>query len=271
MHAGVPRLLASNEGQIISDSFSHQWSRFDYDEDRTWGKTVEERVGDFLRHTTLDAEALEGKLVLDAGCGNAALSHAISRLGATVIATDISDSVFAAAQRFSGNGSLHFVQSDIGRSAFKPGSFDVVYCGGVLHHTPDTRTSLNEVATSLRPGGKIFVWLYWRVPGGRYRVRRALRRGMAPLPVKVKHVLVLPLAFQNWLRHRSEVTWRETLVVQLDYYTPRFRWEHTVDEVTAWYEALGLTDIRVTEQEREGFGVMGVACPKGEGARLATG
>jgi hypothetical protein len=80
---------------------------------------------------------------------------------------------------------------------------------------------------------------------------------MAPLPVKIKHVLVLPMAFQNWLRHRSQVTWRETLVVQLDYYTPRYRWEHTPDEVLAWYRELGLTDIRVTEQEREGFGVMG--------------
>jgi SAM-dependent methyltransferase len=254
---GVPRLLASNEGQVISDSFSHQWSQFDYDEDRTWGKTVEERVGDFLRHTTLDAADLEGKLVLDAGCGNAALSRAITDLGATVIATDISDSVFAAARRFSNNGSLHFVQSDLGRSVFKPGSFDVIYSGGVLHHTPDTRASLNAVATALRPGGTIFIWLYWRVPGRLYDGRRALRKGMAPLPVKVKHVLVAPLAFQNWVRHRSDHTWRETLVVQLDYYTPRYRWEHTPDEVFAWYRELGLTDVRVTEKEREGFGVVG--------------
>jgi hypothetical protein len=42
-----------------------------------------------------------------------------------------------------------------------------------------------------------------------------------------------------------------------DFYTPRFRWEHTQDEVLGWYEQFGFADGRVTEVGRDGFGVVG--------------
>lgn len=258
IHKNVPCLLLENHSHVISDSFSHQWAQFNYDNDLTWGKSADERIEEFLRQLEVHAVDVKGKMVLDAGCGNGILSEAIKRLGARVIATDVSESVFAASQRFRQHDDLLFVRADLMQSAFAPSSFDIIYSGGVLHHTPNTRRAFETLALLLRPGGSIFVWLYSRVSGKRYMAKLALRRAMAPLPVRIKHVLITPLVAQNALRHRSDnVSWRERFLVQLDYFTPRYRWEHTPVEVHEWFRSLGLKDVRTTDEVRDGFGVLG--------------
>jgi ubiquinone/menaquinone biosynthesis C-methylase UbiE/uncharacterized protein YbaR (Trm112 family) len=271
---GVPRLLpglllgSPAASRSIQESFSREWSHFDYGADRTWGQSVELRARDFLRHVDQSPDELRGKLVLDAGCGNGALSHAITRFGCEVVATDISSSVEAAYRFFAalGNGRTHFVQSDLMNLALKPKSFDVVFCAGVLHHTPSTKGTLHEVLKVLAPGGTVFVWLYWQVPGLRPKLSEALRRTISPLPAPVKHGIVRALVPQSMLRQyvrelrgRSDpserLNRRETMVRMLDSYTPRYRWRHTPAEVHDWFAELGFTDVKTTEQGVEGFGV----------------
>ncbi len=271
---GVPRLLPdvlldpAGAARSIEASFSREWSHFDYEADRTWGQGVGQRAQDFLRHVDRSAESLRGKLVLDAGCGNGVLSRAITGFGCEVVATDVSTSVEGAYRHFAarGNGRTHFVQSDLMHLALRPGAFDVIFCAGVLHHTPSTRGTLDSLLRALAPGGTVFVWLYWDVPGLRSKLSEALRRTISPLPAPVKHGLVWALVPQSKLRQyvrelrgRSDPSerlgWRETLVRMLDSYTPRYRWRHSPEEVTGWFEELGFTSIKTTERGVEGFGV----------------
>lgn len=272
---GVPRLLpdvlvdSAAAARVIEASFSREWAHFDYEADRTWGQSVEQRAQDFLRHVDHPAEALRGKLVLDAGCGNGALSRAITKFGCEVVATDISTSVEAAFRHFSaqGNDRTHFMQSDLRHLAFRPAAFDVIFCAGVLHHTPSTRGTLDKLLHALAPGGTVFIWLYWRVPGLRPMVSEGLRRSISPLPAPLKHAVVWALAPQSMLRQgirelrgRSDpserLNHRETMVRMLDSYTPRYRWRHTPEEVHGWFSELGFTDIKTTEEGVEGFGVV---------------
>ena len=55
----------------------------------------------------------------------------------------------------------------------------------------------------------------------------------------------------------DRLSWRERLVLLMDHYTPRYRWEHTQEEVQGWYKELGLIDVRVTEVRDWGFGMVG--------------
>jgi SAM-dependent methyltransferase/uncharacterized protein YbaR (Trm112 family) len=268
---GVPRLLPGEQVtspeavRSIHASFSREWSHFDYEEDRTWGQTVEKRRGDFLRHIDRPPEFLADKVVLDAGCGNGALSVAMSSFGCDVVATDISASVEAAYHHFRGMppDRTHFIQSDLMAPALKSGVFDVIYCAGVLHHTPDTRATFEALLPALAPEGTIFVWLYWREPGLRARLIELVRRALAPMPAPVKHVAVWLLLPQSVIRNRIRAAFgradklnaREMLVRMLDSYTPRYRWLHTPDELLGWYLEHGLTDVKVTEEGRHGFGV----------------
>lgn len=279
---GVPRVVgdrattASGDPAVqaqavrsIQASFSHEWKHFNYEEDRTWGdQSAAQRAQDFLRMVHLPPAALQGRIVLDAGCGNGALSRELNKYGCEVVAADLSDGVVHGYRHFArvGNDRTHFVQANLMHPPFRTEAFDVVFCAGVLHHTPDTRRSFETVARCVAPGGTMFVWLYWEVPGLKYRLSRLIRRILCRLPAKAKHAIVksilLPQSMaRQWVRTRvgigdqRRLGWRERLVVLLDSYTPRYRWEHTPEEVSGWYRQLGYTEIATTERGPWGFGV----------------
>lgn len=272
--AGVPRLLREERlepgdaAHSIRESFSREWEHFDYERDRTWGVPADERMEEFLRHVDLRPEELRGKRVLDAGCGNGTLSHALTSLGCEVVAADISRQVGAAHRWFDADDDerLHFLQADLMNLPLQPGSFDVVFCAGVLHHTPNTRDSFEKVIPALAPGGTVFVWLYHHVPGRLLAFKSLLRRVISPQPAPVKRAIVVSLLPQAMVRQyartllgrnhpRERLGWRERLVILLDSYTPRYRWEHTPDELAGWYRELGFVDIKTTELGEWGFGV----------------
>lgn len=251
---GVPRLLASwtPDASSISATFGRQWRLFRYDEDRTWGVDAQARLEIFLRDIGEPGAWFRGKNVLDAGCGNAVLASAIETLGCHVIAADVSSSVVAARRRFGDR--VFFVQMDLMRPALKPQAFDVIYCGGVLHHAPDTRVALTRVAEGLAPGGVIYVWLYQSVPSRAYRVKSRLRKLLAPLPDAVKYAAVLPLVPLAAFRDRT-LSWREHLIFLVDFFTPKYRWEHTPEEVALWLHQAGLASVCTASRNRDGFGV----------------
>jgi SAM-dependent methyltransferase len=70
-------------------------------------------------------------------------------------------------------------QADAERLPFTDNQFDVVYSYGVLHHTPDTLRSIDELHRVLQPGGRAVVMLYqypsWSV--GWIWLRQGLLRG----------------------------------------------------------------------------------------------
>ena len=53
-----------------------------------------------------------------------------------------------------------FMHRDAESLPFPDASFDLVYCNGVLHHTPNTRTVVQEIARVLRPGGRVIAMVY---------------------------------------------------------------------------------------------------------------
>src|SRR4030095_7319005 len=81
----------------------------------------------------------------------------------------------AAARRF-GLARVQFVETDLQRPGLKGGSFDVVYSSGVLHHTPNPRTSFARLAQLARPGGTIVLGVYNTFARLPLRLRRLVAR-----------------------------------------------------------------------------------------------
>jgi SAM-dependent methyltransferase len=269
---GIPRLFRDYENvdvRSIQASFSSEWSAFKHGEDRPWGQSIDHRREIALRELDCDPNWLDGRLVLDAGCGAGKLSWILADWGAEVVAADVSGSVDEAqhAARGSDHGRIKFLQADLNHPPLKPGSFDLVFSGGVLHHNRDTREALHAIAPLVAPGGSIYVWLYKTIPGVANKVRGAARRAITPLPSSVQRAIFHPWTAQSMLRQELRVrtgraraddnnTYREKLVTLLDHYTPRYRWEHTPDELSGWYRELGFEDVRLTETGPYGFGVL---------------
>jgi SAM-dependent methyltransferase len=105
-----------------------------------------------------------GSRVLEVGCGAGWMwAEAAARLPGELdlTLTDLSNGmVTEAVDRV---GSLGRYRQTAGRVAdvqelpFRPGSFDVVVAIYVLHHVPDTRRAIAEMARVLRPGGVALV------------------------------------------------------------------------------------------------------------------
>jgi len=122
-----------------------------------------------LERNGIPTSALEGKHVLDAGCGGGRYTMALKLLGAgSVVGADISEPGLAdARQRASAANveGVEFVHANMLDLPFDSDQFDVVFSNGVLHHTKSWSDGIRELLRVLRPGG--LGWLYLiENPGG---------------------------------------------------------------------------------------------------------
>jgi 2-polyprenyl-6-hydroxyphenyl methylase/3-demethylubiquinone-9 3-methyltransferase len=103
--------------------------------------------------------SLEGKRVVDIGCGGGILAESMSGRGARVTGIDLSAKPLRVAQ-------LHALESGIAvdyreasaeaLAAESPGSFDVVTCMEMLEHVPDPASSVRACGALAKPGGWVF-------------------------------------------------------------------------------------------------------------------
>ncbi len=103
--------------------------------------------------------ALDGKSVLDVGCGGGILTEAMARLGARAQGIDLSEKALSVAR-------LHLLESklpvryelaDAERFAARhAGQFDVVTCMELLEHVPDPASTVAACARLAKPDGQVF-------------------------------------------------------------------------------------------------------------------
>jgi len=101
---------------------------------------------------------LEGKSVLDVGCGGGILTEAMARDGARVTGIDLSDKALGVArlhQLESGISVEYRLSSAEALAIEAPASFDVVTCMELLEHVPDPASTVNACATLVRSGGHV--------------------------------------------------------------------------------------------------------------------
>ncbi|MES2918919.1 MAG: bifunctional 2-polyprenyl-6-hydroxyphenol methylase/3-demethylubiquinol 3-O-methyltransferase UbiG [Pseudomonadota bacterium] len=102
---------------------------------------------------------LQGKTVLDVGCGGGILSESMARRGASVTGIDLGEAPLSVAR-------LHLLESgqqvDYRRipveqlAAERPASFDVVTCLEMLEHVPDPAAIVKACHDLVKPGGQVF-------------------------------------------------------------------------------------------------------------------
>ena len=53
----------------IQKSFSAEWNMLDSN-DRAWGRSPQDRLGEFIRRLDISTDEFQGKTIFDAGCGH---------------------------------------------------------------------------------------------------------------------------------------------------------------------------------------------------------
>ncbi len=154
------------------------------------------------------AGGLDGKQVLDAGCGGGILSESMATLGAQVTGIDMGEAPLQVAR-------LHGLESgvsvDYQRSTAEafaeqhPGRFDVVTCMEMLEHVPDPASVIRACATLVKPGGVVIFSTINRNPkayllaivGAEYLLR------MLPRGTHDYDKFIRPSELESWARHAS--------------------------------------------------------------------
>jgi 2-polyprenyl-6-hydroxyphenyl methylase/3-demethylubiquinone-9 3-methyltransferase len=102
---------------------------------------------------------LDGKSVVDVGCGGGILSEAMAVAGAKVTGIDLAEKPLKVAE-------LHLLESGLQVEYLKisaeelarqrPEQYDVVTCMELLEHVPDPAATVRACAELVKPGGWIF-------------------------------------------------------------------------------------------------------------------
>ncbi len=162
----------------ITFSFGRNWQKY-LD---SMPETAVERTVQYVRDWLGD---LKGLTLLDIGSGSGLTALAAHRLGATVRTFDADPASVAATERLAGgkweNGAGSILDKDFVASL---GTFDVVSSWGVLHHTGDVWTAIDNAASLVRPGGRLWIALYTRTHAERRSLRTKRMYNVSPDVVK---------------------------------------------------------------------------------------
>jgi ubiquinone/menaquinone biosynthesis C-methylase UbiE len=115
-----------------------------------------------VESTVIDFRRTRGKKLLEVGCGWGCDLIRFAKNGANVTGVDLSESAINLARLYFGYRQIpaHLSVGNAESLQFRDEEFDVVVSLGVLHHTPDTQKSIDEIYRVLKPGGDALIMLY---------------------------------------------------------------------------------------------------------------
>ncbi|MDX2411694.1 MAG: bifunctional 2-polyprenyl-6-hydroxyphenol methylase/3-demethylubiquinol 3-O-methyltransferase UbiG [Woeseiaceae bacterium] len=158
---------------------------------------------------------LDGRKVLDIGCGGGILAEAMAAAGATVTGLDMAEKPLAVAR-------LHQIESGLDvdyqqgtaeeLASKEAGRYDVVTCLEMLEHVPEPSQVIASACQLVRPGGDVFFSTINRTPksfmfaivGAEYVLK------MLPAGTHEYQKFIRPSELESWardagLQHRSSI------------------------------------------------------------------
>lgn len=159
----------SNGAPIEEITGEHYGQLFKQFSDSSYWEEPVRLLRERLERNGISLSDIEGKTVIDVGCGGGRYSVAWRLLGAKkVVGYDVSATGINDARRrveAAGIDGVTFQEGNVLSLPFADDSFDIVYSNGVLHHTVDWETGVSELVRVLKPEG--LGWLYLiENPGG---------------------------------------------------------------------------------------------------------
>ena len=249
---GVPRLA----GETYVKSFGRQWNRYDV-------ARPEEDESVFRVKTGWEPESLRGKRVLDAGCGGGRYARLLGEHGANVVGVDLSNAVEKAASLCAGMPNVLIAQADLLDLPLGDETFDAAFSIGVMHHSPDPRKAFAQVASKVKRGGRLAVWLYRKNIGPQEWVNSGLRAITTRMPPRMLEpicagvgalgsVPVLNKTLNKVANFSNHPDWTLRVCDNFDWYAPTYQSHHTVAELSRWFAEEGFGDLAELRPARSG-------------------
>ncbi len=114
----------------------------------------------WAQHLLSNAVPKTGDNILDVACGTGIVARmAKARVGTAgrVTGVDLNSGMLNVAKSIVSDGSIEWVEADVGNIPLDNDTFDIAYCQQGLQFFPDKIGALQEIARLLRPGGRCLV------------------------------------------------------------------------------------------------------------------
>lgn len=179
---------------------------------------------------TFDHADVNGKRVVDVGCGGGILTETLAQAGADVVGIDQSELTLEVAKQHAAKSGLtidYRIQTVEDLAEKEAGTYDVVTCLEMIEHVPDPSAIVAACARLLKPGGHAIFstinrsfkgWLF-AIVGGEY-ILRILPRGTHQY-----EKLVRPTELRSW-SEAAGLTWLRSASLMFNPFTKKFRVAH---------------------------------------------
>ncbi len=161
VEGGIPRFTQRDH---YANAFGLQWRRYQKTQ-------LDSYTGASISKTRLERclgaplASLAGKTVLECGAGAGRFTEWLVDAAGTLVSLDLSSAVDANLKNCAGKRPYLLVQADMNRTPLPKKFFDVVFCLGVLQHTPSPEASIASLADHVKPDGLLVIDHYVTRPG----------------------------------------------------------------------------------------------------------
>lgn len=166
-----------------------------------------------MRFITSELGNIEGKTLLDVGCGLGEASVYFALLGAKVTSCDLSQGMLDATSKLASMNKVkvekHLASAEDMRLGNK--TFDIIYAGNLLHHV-DIEETLQRIKPHLADNGTLVTWdpLHYNPAINVYRAIATDVRTPDEHPLKWKDIKTFKKIFPNV---RTNFFWFTTLII----------------------------------------------------------
>ena len=149
---GIPRFVLSD---MYASAFGRQWNAFRKTQlDSFTGTTISK---DRLTRLLGGSLNIEGKNILEVGCGAGRFTEILLNAGANVFAADLSLAVEANYENNKEYPNYFVCQADLLNLPVYPEQFDVVLGIGVVQHTPNPEKTIVTLCSYVKSGGILII------------------------------------------------------------------------------------------------------------------
>lgn len=235
---GVPMLYfphkeINSKGNItqIVKSFYEENPFPNYDDiDSKWSLIEKAERGIFAK--LLNLELPKGTRLLEVGCGTGQLGNYLGiAKGRDIYSVDICFNSLKLARSFNLKNKIdntNFLQMNLFKPVFLPGTFDVVICSGVLHHTDNPKLGFSIISRLVKKNGYVIVGLY-----------NAYGRVVNDVRSLIYKVTGDKFKFLDPRLRDKKIGRKKKDIWFVDQYKHPHEHRHTIDEVLKWFGEAG--------------------------------
>ena len=278
----------------VQESFGYKWTRTDFgQDDKIYDQNLKKYVFEFTGLTENDLNIFDNKIILDVGVGSGSSARMWASRAREFHGVDISKAIFKAHNALKSSIKNPILsQADLNCLPYSDNSFDVIVSYGVLHHTPNTKKALGNIIKKLKKNGLCLFYIYKKKSPLREFSDDFIREKISSIDfekawkeleqitnfakslheqniiVKIPNDIDIleikkgeyPLqrfVYQYFFKcfWNEEWSFDDSNMVNFDWYSPKYSWRQSEEEVRTWCEEFNL-DVKFIKETSSGYACM---------------